>query len=101
MKASECGIAIFGKNVTHRLAFGRFATTIHVLVSATMKISRAQRVPSGLKLYRGLGGMMELPEGFYRADDRGCRGCMEWGFLSTTSDKHAALEVCCSVFVCV
>ena len=34
-----------------------FATTIHVLQSAIMKISRVMRLPPGLELYRGLGGL--------------------------------------------
>ena len=44
----------------------RFATTIHVLVSAVVKIARVMKLPSGLELYRGLGGLMELPDSFYQ-----------------------------------
>ena len=69
-----------------------FATTIHVLQSATMKISRVMRLPSGLELYRGLGGLTELPDSFYEADEHGCRGYMEYGFLSTTSHRESAVE---------
>jgi hypothetical protein len=70
-----------------------FATTIHVLVSAAIRLARATRLPSGLELYRGLGGLMELPDSFFRADANGCRGYAEWGFLSTTSDRAVALQV--------
>ena len=70
-----------------------FATTIHVLVSAVIRLARATRLPSGLELYRGLGGRMELPDSFLRVDANGCRGYAEWGFLSTTSDKAVAVEV--------
>ena len=69
-----------------------FSTTIHVLVSAVHKIARSMKLPSGLVLYAGLGGLMELPERFWRADARGCKGYVEWGFRSTTSDKAVALQ---------
>ena len=69
-----------------------FATTIHVLVSAVHKIARTMKIPNGLVLYAGLGGLMELPERFWHADARGCKGYVEWGFRSTTSDKAVALQ---------
>ena len=69
-----------------------FSTTIHVLVSAVQKVSRAARVPDGLPLYRGLGGGMTLPSSFYRADAGGSRGFAEWGFMSTTASKAVALD---------
>jgi hypothetical protein len=70
----------------------RFSTTIHVLVSAVRKLSQTVRIPEGTVLYRGLGGLMELPAGFYRADGRGCSGFAEWGFMSTTRNKEVALS---------
>jgi hypothetical protein len=73
-------------------ALGRvFTTTIHVLVSAVLKLSRAMKLPEGLRLYRGLGGTMDLPEAFFHADECGRRGFTEWGFMSTTADK--AIEI--------
>jgi len=36
---------------------------------------------------------VKVPEWVYKADERtGTKGFMEWGFLSTTTNKHAALE---------
>ena len=35
----------------------------------------------------------ELPEGFHKADGRGRRGYMEWGFLSTTTHRAVAVQV--------
>ena len=67
-----------------------FTTSIHVLVSAVQKLAAAIKLPDGLKLYRGLGGVIDLPEGFFRAHDNGGRGFTEWGFMSTTSDKQVA-----------
>jgi hypothetical protein len=74
---------------------GRFATTIHILVSAVVKLTRTEKLPAGLELYRGLGGSMELPEKFYKGDENGCRGYTEWGFLSTSSNRATAVEVRC------
>ena len=68
-----------------------FATTIHVLVSAVLKLSRGARLREGMLLYRGLGGLVELPDGFFRADARGCSGFAEWSFMSTTGDKTVAV----------
>lgn len=70
-----------------------YATTIHVLVSAVVKIARVMRLPPGLELFRGLGGRMDLPDSFRRADANGRRGYAEFGFLSTTSDKEVAIQV--------
>jgi hypothetical protein len=70
-----------------------YATTIHVLVSAVVKMARAMRLPPGLELYRGLGGRMDLPDSFRRPDANGRRGYTEFGFLSTTSDKAVAIQV--------
>ena len=67
-----------------------FATTIHVLVSAIQKIACAMKLPEGLILYRGLGGV-RLPECFHKADESGSRGFAEWGFMSTTADKQVAI----------
>ena len=69
-----------------------FSTTIFVLVSAVVKIARVMRLPTGLELYRGLGGLAELPESFLRADRHGCWGYMEWGLLSTTSSRATAID---------
>ena len=68
-----------------------FSTTIHVLVSATVKLARTNTIPSGLKLYRGIG--KELPKSFYAEDKFGRKGYMEWGFMSTTSNENIAREV--------
>ena len=70
----------------------QFATTIFVLQSAVMKISRVMRLPPGLELFRGLGGLAELPDSFETPDEHGCVGYTEWGFLSTTSHRQTAVD---------
>jgi hypothetical protein len=69
----------------------RFTTTIHILVSAVMKLSRMTRVPDGRKVCRGLGGMV-LDAKWFRTDSRNARGGVELGFLSTTTNRRTALE---------
>ena len=69
-----------------------FATTLHVLASAVQKLSRRARIPEGRLLYRGLGGLMELPDSFFRADAQGRSGFAEWSFMSTTEDKRVAVQ---------
>jgi hypothetical protein len=65
-----------------------YATTIAVLVSAVQKIAQATKLPEGLRLFRGLGGLMDLPKEFFTADAGGRKGFVEWGFMSTTSDEQ-------------
>ena len=69
-----------------------YPSTIHVLVSAVMKLSQTTFFPEGALLYRGTGGRMALPAQFSRADRHGCRGFTEWGFMSTTSSKRVAIQ---------
>ncbi len=69
-----------------------FATTIHVLVSAIIKLSRQTKFPEGTRLYRGIGGRIALPARFCRADPQGRKGYVELGFMSTTSDRATALQ---------
>ena len=70
----------------------RFSTTIFVLVSAVQKLSRCMNIPAGMMLYRGLGGPLELPDSFTTADENGCKGYCEFGFMSTTADRKVAVQ---------
>ncbi len=45
-----------------------------------------------LRLYRGLGGNVALPEAFAAKDEHGCSGFTEWGCMSTTSSKEVAID---------
>ena len=66
-----------------------FPTTIHVLQSAVVKIAQQTKIPEGLVLYRGLS--VNLPLRFYKADEHGCKGYAEWGFMSTTAKREIAV----------
>ena len=67
-----------------------YPTSIHVLQSAVVKLTRRAKLSPGLKLYRGLS--VAFPAQFYTSDPRGCRGFAEWGFMSTTSDRAVAVQ---------
>jgi hypothetical protein len=73
-----------------------FSTTIFVLVSAVNKMSRCMNIPPGTLLYRGLGGTLEFPDRFTRADPNcatpNALGFLEYGFMSTTADKNVAVQ---------
>jgi ankyrin repeat protein len=73
-----------------------FPTTIFVLVSAVNKLSRFMNIPPGTLLYRGLGGTLDFPDRFTRADPHcatpNALGFLEYGFMSTTADKSIAVQ---------
>jgi hypothetical protein len=69
-----------------------FSTTIFVLVSAVQKLSRSNLIAPGTQLYRGMGGLMDLPDCFLQSDENGCCGYVEWGFMSTTTDRGIAIQ---------
>ena len=57
-------------------------------VSAVQKIARVMPIKPGTRLYRGLGGTVNLPDSFHHTDEHGCLGFAEWGFMSTTSERE-------------
>ena len=71
-----------------------YTTTLYLLVSCVVCISRETRLPAGTKLYRGLGGDKALPAFFFKSDARGRKGMLEWGYMSTTADKAVAVQYC-------
>jgi hypothetical protein len=64
-----------------------FVTTLHVLNSAVLKISRTQPAQ---KVYRGSRGGV-LPGTFWAPNDQNVRGGVELGFLSTTLNREVAM----------
>jgi hypothetical protein len=82
----------FPKDLYEMLGTGSFTTTIFVLISAVQKLARAMKLPVGTQLYRGMGGLMDLPESFFHSDAKGVKGFVEWGFMSTTSNLKVLIE---------
>jgi ankyrin repeat protein len=78
--------ALFG---VYKAAGNFFSTAIHVLQSAVVKIAQHTRIPDGIVLYRGLSA--KLPPHFQKANEQGCKGYAEWGFLSTTANREVAV----------
>jgi hypothetical protein len=78
-------------NSKDRKGLPAYTTTIHVLVSAVVRLARVAKVPDKRVVYRGLGGMV-LGEEWFARDARGTRGGVEFGFLSTTLERSVALE---------
>ena len=68
-----------------------YVTTIHCIVSGVIKLSKVWTLPESKYVYRGLGGMM-LPEPFWKTDEYGCKGGVERGLMSTTTDKAVAMK---------
>ncbi len=81
-------------NIYNTLCGGNnlFTTTLSVLVSAVQKLSSITVICDRLKLYRGTGGLVYLPEHFSQPDEFNCRGMTEWGFMSCSADKEVAIH---------
>jgi hypothetical protein len=68
-----------------------YRTTIHMISSGIVKLSEIMRRPDSRKVYRGLSGI-KLPDKFWREDKLGWKGGVEMAFMSTTTDRHVALD---------
>ena len=68
-----------------------YTTSILVLVSAVIKISRKTRIPMERTVFRGLGRSHLGPEWFNK-DERGVSSGVELGFMSTTQKRSIALN---------
>ena len=59
-----------------------------------MHLGLSRRCPSQLSavctVYRGFSGAV-LPRSFFEPNEDGVRGGVEFGFMSTTTEKHVAL----------
>ncbi|CAK0838498.1 unnamed protein product [Prorocentrum cordatum] len=65
----------------------RYVTTLHVINSALIKLSKLLSV---VKVYRGVERGM-LPECFWEANDFNVRGGVEFAFMSTTTERDVAI----------
>lgn len=75
----------------HAFKGNRYTTTIHLILSGILKLSRVQPIPKERLVYRGLGGK-RLPKEFYIQDKTLSKGGVEAAFMSTTVDKGTALK---------
>ena len=65
-----------------------YATTIHAINSAVIKMSKLSKAG---KVYRGV-CYGKLPSQFWKADESGVRGGIEFGFQSTTRERRQAVH---------
>ena len=65
-----------------------FTTTLHVLNSAIIKLSRTMKA---FRVYRGTKGGI-LPPQFWTPNDMNVRGGIELGFMSTTLTRNVAMD---------
>ena len=65
-----------------------FTTTIHVINSAIIKLSRAQKAE---KVFRGTKGG-RLPDKFWTPNSDNIRGGIEVAFMSTTTNREVAMN---------
>lgn len=83
---SKCGVKFLEK-VFHDVCLSNtYATTIHVLTAAIIKLGKI--VPADL-VYRAPGGA--LPKSFWHKQPEGCQGGLELAFMSTTTAKQEAM----------
>ncbi len=60
-------------------------------VSGIIKLSAVWVLPPSRRVYRGLNGV-ELPREFWEKDEFGCKGGVEYGLMSTTTDIAVAIQ---------
>jgi hypothetical protein len=75
----------------HEAPKNRYTTSILVLVSSALKLSRHTKIPKGRTVFRGLGRTRLGPEWFNK-DARGVSSGVELGFMSTTQNRAMAME---------
>ncbi|KAJ1480296.1 ankyrin repeat-containing domain protein, partial [Baffinella frigidus] len=81
----------FPQEVVDGLKDNNYATTIHLIVSGVIKLSRCMVLPKDRVVYRGLEDL-GLPEEFLTADRYGVRGGLELGLMSTSEDRRVAIQ---------
>ena len=70
----------------------KYATTIHLIVSGIIKLSKEMTLPATRRVYRGLAGGLDVPNEFKMPDKHGVRGGVEYGMMSTTLERSVALQ---------
>lgn len=68
----------------------QFVTTLHAINSALLKLTRVSTLPPSRNVFRGFSGL-KIPHRFLNPDARGCRGGVEFGYLSTSASKAQAI----------
>ena len=77
--------------MTASVRLPRYETTIFVITSGITKLSKVTAIPANRLLYRGLGGML-LPDKFWKPSAAEFQGGVEYGLMSTTTDRAIAIH---------
>mmetsp|Transcript_48462 Transcript_48462/g.151973 ORF Transcript_48462/g.151973 Transcript_48462/m.151973 type:complete len:501 (+) Transcript_48462:1614-3116(+) len=68
-----------------------YVTTIRMIASGILKLSKLSSLPPNRKVYRGLANV-KLPVFMVSSDHLGFRGAVEPAFMSTTTRKEVAIQ---------
>jgi uncharacterized protein len=82
---------LFPEEWTRHLKDNRYTNAIYACNSMLQKLSRVSRIPAARFVYRGICGV-NLPESFVNTVEGGGRGGVDFGFLSTTTEKDVAVS---------
>ena len=81
----------FPKDVLAALGGNKYETTIFCIISGISKLSKASKIPHDRRVFRGLGSMI-VPDEFWSEQEGGFRGGVEWGLMSTTTNRNVAMQ---------
>ena len=81
----------FPQYVLEKLSNNKYETTIFCIISGISKLSKASKIPQDRRVFRGLGGML-VPDEFWSEQEGGFRGGVEWGLMSTTTNRSVAMQ---------
>ena len=87
LRGLQSAIGFFKKRFEDLCLGNKYTTTMHVINSAVVKLSK---LTFASEVYRGVSGG-RLPHHFRHADEYGVRGGIDPAFMSTTLDREVAL----------
>ena len=76
---------------TAHLKGNKYTNTVYACNSLLRKFSQISRIPRQRKVFRGMSGV-KLPECFMYPKEGGGAGGVDFGFVSTTTDKKVAVS---------
>ena len=79
----------FPKEWTEHLKGNKYTNTVYACSSLLRKFSQISHIPKKRKVYRGMSGV-KLPECFMIAKEGGGKGGVDFGFVSTSTDRTVA-----------
>ena len=87
-------LRLFPEETVKTLKGNKYTTTIHLIVSGVIKLSRCFELPKQPEdrfVYRGLCNL-DLPDAFKQPNEYNVTGGVEFGLMSTSLDRDVAFE---------